>query len=152
MYDNVALVRAKGYTYFATPYNKLRSTRIPTQFAGSYEGNDKGHTGIIAFAISLSQIQLKLDNPHRHIDDPKWIFEVMYAFKTVFFKSEQRKKKILIYALINISSFENNNIPMYESLFEEILTSHLAQKSEINYLLQKQSYLYITEENKKSHS
>lgn len=63
-----------------------------------------------------------------------------------------REKKNLIYALINISSFENNNIPMYESLSEEILISHLAQKSEINYLLQKQSYLYITEENKKSHS
>lgn len=92
MYDNVALVRAKGYTYFATPYNKLRSTRIPTQFAGSYEGNDKGHTGIIAFAISLSQIQLKLDNPHRHIDDPKWIFEVMYAFKTVFLRVSREKK------------------------------------------------------------
>lgn len=41
---------------------------------------------------------------------------------------------------------------MYESLSQEILISHLTQKSERNYFLQKQSYLYIIEENKNSHS
>lgn len=71
---------------------------------------------------SIADIQSPQD--HRDIANLKCNIKPYVCFQSCLFKSNLTCEKTLIYALLNISFFQNNNVPASESLSQEILFSH----------------------------